>query len=1778
MTSILERHRERFQTTPGDTQAFESLEEHLFLAGDWDAVIALYEHRMTAAAVTAVPSELSQVRFRMAQVIHDQLGDENRAIACYSEVLRDDPRHRPALMQLRRIHTRAGRWDVAVQLAEMECELPMGPEERAGLLCDMGCIWLDQLDDPQQALAQFERALEEHPEQRGALEGAARALERCDRHRDAAANWERLAAQLKGEARAEANVALAKIVANDLREVDRARGLYRDALGDNPNNLEAIRAVAEEAEKRQQWRLLADLRERQYELLDDAGERVSLAVELAELHRGPLDNRQAAHMWFSRAAELGSESPDVYEALADHEREHGYDDALLQCLERALALRGETAPASLVLEVATLYADRGDDEHALAGLQRAAELSPEDALVVDALSETLSRLGRDEELVDVLERRAGLVTGDASAHAAALADLAQLHEERLGDPDAACQAYQRAFAVDPSAPEIAAALERSLRKREDWDGLRDFLSAAGAEGPQCERVGYLCALAALERDHCGDIDAAKRAFEAALLLDPVMAAAHRGLQDLAAEAHDEQGVLRALQREADVTDDRSRLATLAPEIASRLEGQDRPEEALAWVERWVTACPDDPDALIRCAELQERLGETGLAATLEKLDGMLPGDARAANRRRLAAAHTACGRIEDAIASYRRALEADPADTEALEAIAVHLESEHRLVELAEMRRRLAELLPPEKRAACLDDLARLFSERLGDVGGAIAALQQLVATEHPPSDAHERLEALLERGARYEELVPYLAERTQALPADSPERTAAELKRADVLLNHLGRFDEAVAGFRAVCDRLPENRPAREGLSRALRAAGDPQPLADFLADEMENASEPKTREWCAFERAVLLEESLGRADEANAGYRRLLDRAVGADVRHAAAEKLEILLERTESGGELRDHIAALRSESDGARAAALDERLGRLCRDRLGDRANAITHLRAAADAAPERADLWRDLGELYAAAGSPADAVDAVEAELACAPDRERELALRARAAASCARDLRDPERARVHYERLLELEPSHAEASEFLIDYCQRNDEFASVARLLEARLAGLDGAPREDHGPWAAQRASLRVRIAGLRASQLDDLDGAIAILEPALGEIGPRAIVAEPLADLYQRAGYSEDLIELCRGAAARCQEAAERANWNVRQGDALQRCGRDEEAAESYRLALTDRPEDREVQAALRDLYRRSGEEEALTRLLEVELSHLAGAEEIPARLELAGLLSGAQNRSAEALTHVRRVLQIEPGHSDALEQALALAEALSLTDVVIALFDGALEVTHPPMARAALLSRRAQVLAGLPGRRDDAVIGYREALTLDPARSADRTALRSLLTTQGDWQGVLDCLHQEATGGDDASRARLFEMGAEIAWQRVSPDAALPWLERLRSVRPGDPDVLTRVCEVHRLADHPEALLHALETAIETLPDTRALRLEAADLLENRLGAPARAVAALEGARRESPQDVEILRRLARLYASLDRHRERAAVLEVLIARSAGESRLALLRDIADLYAGPLGDPQRAAEHLLDAVSAARGKSVCVELLRTLGDALRAAKRTEAWARCAEQELRTLDPDAPVLSDRRRLLRRELAVAYEEELGRPDAALRHLRALLALKWSEAHGAGGDELDAIENAALRLLRCEGSWIELCDRLETHLERRPDDPDRWLELARLREERLRSPAAARDAYEATLDRRPDDIDAIRGLRRCAELLGDWEGVRRILQRELDVAEDLSARERSALLRRLGDVSWHRLESTTLASRSYASALEASPQDFASLRSLQRLLEAMEDW
>jgi len=1816
VTASIDHHRQAFASNPEDTRAFEALEEEFFIGGKWEELAAIYQHRLSAELLREDKSARVSMLMRLGQVLEERCFEIDQAVGRYWEAARIDPGHRPALQQLRQIHASRRQWDMVLQIAEMEAQAPMKPFERATFLTELSQVWLDHLHDPNEARSCLMDALEANPANAAALSNLARAEESLGRLEEAAGCWERAIDILRGPDRAAPLVSLAGLLAGPLNQKERAVECHRRALGDDPNNEDALEFLIVEAKTREQWPLLADLYERRFSLAAGARRRTAVALEAGHMHLRQLDDPRTARMWFERCLELCPEDVSVHQAMAELERQQGDSVALCRSLDRIIETTDSAAPPSTLLEAAELHSKLGEEEPALAHLERAREQSPDDPLILEALSDTLSKLGRAAELSDVLERRAALAAGDPEVQAEALATLGRVYEEDLDDPETAQSAYARAFQANPNSPGIAAKLEQLYSKSESWNELRSLLERASLQGPEAERVGFWCSLGEILRSQFGDVAESSRAFEAALELEPSCGGALQGLARVAVESGDEDAVLRSYEREATVTEDSARLSFLVGELVPLLENRNRPEDALSWLEKLLRIEPDDRSTLEMAARLREQLGlEEELIATLEHLDEFLLGSDLAANRCRLAALHATAGSSETAIQAYESALLSDPNNIRALAALRENYEATRDAESLTRVLRRLADLQDGADRVQCLSQLSTLLEEHLGDLEAAIVVLWRLVELDGRPADTDDRLEALLERTSRFEELAERLLERRRCLSDEDDEADELDLKCGQLLLDRLGQAEQAAVLFRALHEREPSCSQAAEGLERALRVGNDTTGLVAFLAEMAADESDPSRRADFDFERAVLLEEALRGLSEARSLYASLADDTANLPVATQASCRLERLLESAGDWVALRARL-----ESDIGRGTAEDdlqlhERIAALCRDRLADRDGCATHLEQAGRLRPDLGHIWRSLALIYQEQGSSEDLLRVLEAELATGPDPQRELLLRVRAARLWTEQSDAESRAHEHYERALELDPGHPEAAEHLIDHYESEGRDADLIVLLERRLEALSGPSREtaseQSGPEAGdpnqpRRTSLRLRLAALRAGSADDLAGAIAALKPALEEIGPSAVVTEPLADLYARAGDFAQLADLCRRAGTGCETPAERAGWLLRQGDALRRLGDERGAIDAYRGVLEQRPDDQHARTALGELYRSQDEPESLIKLLESELEYLDIADQTPLRVEVARLLEERLDQPERALHHLQQVIAGDSDCTAVFPRAVDLADRLGRHEDLLHLIEASLEHDHTPGERGALLERSADLLAGPLHRSENAVNAYREALTLDPDLQTARQSMRRELQKLGHWPAVLDCLYVEAQRASSEGRPDIFEQAVEIAGTHLGLDGTLPWLERLRAERPNDPGVVARIADAHRQAGRPEALLRALEDELSLESDSgrkRDLHMNRALALERDLCSPGRAISALEAARELAPQDPEVLRELDRLYELTDRAKDRVEVIEARIDVDRTADPVELHRIASALCTSALADPERAVAHLLKIIDLTRATadpdgdehtlpaSERAGLLRQLGDTLRTTGRLDAWARAAESELALLvstipgDEEARATRDNRRVeLHRELARTCDRDLGDPDAAIRHLHILIDEFAADGPGAtcgttlGDVERNWVEASLIRLLRADGNHVELEQRLTRRLSRGDGDADEWLELARLRQERLHAPMAAARAYRAALARRPSSLAAVRGLRQISERLCDWPELARALQLEIDLPDQWSARERAALLRKLGEVCRHRLRADERALRAYEAALDSDPRDLESLRELEQLHESREEW
>lgn len=1774
MTANRSALRARFEAKPDDGVAFAALEEALFVSGEWTELVAIYERRLGAADLAAERGAKLRARvvLRLAQVLEERCSDGDAALARYREAVALDPTLRPALTQLRRLLTRSERWDEVLTLADAEANLPMRPFERAQLATELGTLWLEKRSEPEQARRQFERALAAESKYVPALLGLASLAETTGAYREAATALEQASLSLRGVERAAAYVRLAKLQGERLGDAARANDSYRRALADDPLQVDALEAVAARAQQDQQFALFDELQDRRFALAKERLHKLAIAHDAGRVQLEQLRNPQGARLWFRRALDLFPSDPVVHLCLADVERMCGNQAALAEHLRRAAELAANAAPVDVLQESAKLEQARGDADLAVAQLRRALERDPTRDDVAEQLVGLLAQNGREDELVDLLEAQLSDRPGGAR-EAALWTRLACFHEQRRDDAATALEAFGHALDAVPGDPGALAGFERSARKLEEWEPLKQRLARACAEAADAAtRAVLFVRHGDLMLERLEDLDAARTSYEAALGADPEHARARQGIERIALASGDNEAIAASFEREAETTSDRARLAFLVGELARIHEERGAPERALHWVLRLVAARPEDPSALAHAARLQEALGDQrALCATLAKLDARLSGREQVANRRRLAALHTQLGDPAGALAAHRAVLSAEPEDISSARALVALLAPDTRFEEHVAARRELAALATGAERVSCHYELGCLLMDRAQDLRGAGACFDAIADAPGAPPDVEDRLTEILTRLGQWDVLCARLALRRTVLDPLDPGGLDFDLARAELMLDRLARPNDAIALCESVREADPRSERARDLLERALRASGDHAKLASVLAERSALEADRERRALLDLERALLFEERLRNIPQARTALQEIAggDSAVARD----AERRLRQLLEAERDWPALAARLASDLGRGDVAADVARHRELAALQRDRMQNPQQAIDHLQRALALAPGDASLLHPLQALLQHQGRTAELQSAFEAELEGVIDADRARVLHGRCAefAELAGDLAAAER---HHAAVIALDPSAARSIEFLAKRYEEEGRERELVVLLRQRLLK---APE-----GASANTALRLRIAAIEADAIGDLGAAVETLEPAAAHEELLSVVAEPLADVYQRAGRNADVAALALRAVAAADDAAERSAWNVRAGDALARESRLEQAADCYRRALTDRPADSDAQAALRDLYRRLGKSEPLARMLQAELSRVAGPQEVPLRLELAELLDAALASPAEALVQLRRVLELEPRNAAVLERAILAAERASAHEECAELLARAAARAAEPERRARLLTRRGGLLAGPLGRGEEAIACYEAALGAAPDANETLAALRGVLEDRGDFTRVLACFEHEFTRAtpDPAERAQLVEEAARFACEVVSGEAALPWLERLRAERPGDPDPIARIAEVHRAAGRDQALLRSLEDELALAPSPERcvqLSLEAAVLLADRLSAPARAVTLLAHAREAAPGHAGVLRALDRLYEGLGRTRERLEVVQARIASSELLERAAL-RSAASSLARQLGDRAESADQLW----AALGECGAIaheraDLLRELAEDLR--ERPDLWTRVAEAELAALDGDAPVFSERRRALRAELADVYARSLARPEAAVAHLSRLLDGELRNPAPRDAAARQHASSSLVELLRRAGDAVGLEQRLIQHLREFPVEAAApWLELGQLRLEVLHSPSGAVAAYAAALERDPRCVPALRGLRAASELIGSWQDVAGTLERELELRSDAAQSERAASLRRLGEITWRRLDETTRASRAYASALEAEPHDLVSLRALEQLFEAMEDW
>ncbi|HEX3770616.1 MAG TPA: tetratricopeptide repeat protein [Polyangiaceae bacterium] len=766
-----------------------------------------------------------------------------------------------------------------------------------------------------------------------------------------------------------------------------------------------------------------------------------------------------------------------------------------------------------------------------------------------------------------------------------------------------------------------------------------------------------------------------------------------------------------------------------------------------------------------------------------------------------------------------------------------------------------------------------------------------------------------------------------------------------------------------------------------------------------------------------------------------------------------------------------------------------------------------------------------------------------------------------------------------YRRILDEEPGSAAALDALEKQAERDKDFATVADVLERRVA---------LAADAASRLAILLKLGGIYSDRLRDPGKSMSAwrrvltLQPghakALRVLRDSYVAVrdyDGLTELYSETNDWEGLVEVLSGAADKATEPDLKIDLSFRSAAIyVDKLNAPDRAFRAYERVLSVRADDARAAAALAPLYEKDEKWARLPGLYEILLVDAAETDAKLGLLDKLVQVTGLrlQDRAA-AFTWARKAYELAPAREDAVASFEAAARAAGEWPGFVEALSGrleSLEGTRPAKKRKkrdsdgdpggarrdeqrALRSKLADTYAREMQRVDDAVGIYRALVEED---ENDEAAVQTL-------DGVL----RESDRRDDlrwlfdlrvtrANTAHKLELLAEYALLEEeafgAPENAVKLYRRMLELVPHHGTALRSLARLLRAQGDADgaAEVIALDRDQREGMERAAREIELAKLYVEPLHKSGEALRASERALELSPNDpraIEVVEQLLvvgetraraaaileRAYAETGVAKRQSEVLEVLIATTASrDDRLALYGRLADVHAEKLRDAGAA----FDVIARAAGEFPADLALWDRLSAL--AADTGRAADLATSLVAAVPPNGESgLAERVELdLAERAAALFDEKLGDVDRATPYFERMLALQPGN------------ERAFQRLkqiLTQREAWDELGALYERAVEANAD-PSRRAELltevALVSEEITSDRPRAIAYYERILEIDPLHEQAVRSLDTLYAAEQRWDRLAQLLERRRqgavgDERLDLDQRIGTLLFSQLGNPS-----------------------------------------
>ena len=501
----IEAWRHALGAQPDDAEAFDALERLLAAGNRVPELVEVLEQHLEIATDSALRLGLAK---RIAALYDQTLKQRDRAIDAWRAVLEISDVDVDAMDSLGRLYIAENAWADLASILQRKVELTPDPQNMRLLRLTSARLYDERLNEPMEAISQLRAILDVVPRDPETLEFLDRLLTREAQHADLLEVLDhRAAIESNPAARDELAARAARVLADELMDLEGAIGRYRDILAHNAAHAEAraalwaiargddlkanaIAALEPILRAGGEWPALIDLLELKLTTEDAPANRLAILSEIARLHDGASRDPVQAFQAWARAFAEDMHDPAPRAALESLAAASGDWKSLADVyVERLDNTFDSEVQRSLAMRLGELYeGPLADAEQALEHYRKASELPGDEGPVLQSQERVLLRLGRNEDLVEVLQRQSELAT-DPLRQADILVHLGQVRLQSLGDVDGALSAFREALEKAPDHASAHGALRDLLEVSDAREGALDALEPlAEARGDWNELV------------------------------------------------------------------------------------------------------------------------------------------------------------------------------------------------------------------------------------------------------------------------------------------------------------------------------------------------------------------------------------------------------------------------------------------------------------------------------------------------------------------------------------------------------------------------------------------------------------------------------------------------------------------------------------------------------------------------------------------------------------------------------------------------------------------------------------------------------------------------------------------------------------------------------------------------------------------------------------------------------------------------------------------------------------------------------------------------------------------------------------------------------------------------------------------------------------------------------------------------------------------------------------------------------------------------------------------